>query len=288
MKTKLFLLFAIMTICTNAFAANTLTLESKNAKSGSTIQLALTLSQASQISAISTDISYDSNIFESANAEIGPVGLNAGKTIVSKDMGDKIRVVILSIANNDIISDGVVAYLILTIKQNSTGTAYLKNIASGADPNGEEVVITGNTAQISFTDEPVIELPENVTSYKVLTDNSLPLNILKGQYVQVFGSAGVNTINVESGGRVELRNFVGSNVVNIEDNSSDFTVYRSGATVYLKNSITGTLIKIPATFTVQKLCFADDCYNLVISGGKVMIDTKEITKIDFPLSSISG
>lgn len=280
MKKTLFILCAIITICTNVFAASILTLESKSTEPVSTIQLALTLSQASPISAISTDISYDSNIFESANAEIGPVGLNAGKTIVSKDMGYKIRIGILSMANNNTIDNGVVAYLNLTVKQNVTGTAYLNNIASGADPNGEEIAVTGNTAQVSFTDEPIIELPETVTSYKVLTDNSLPLNIIKGQYVQVFGSAGVNTINVESGGRVECRNFVGSNVVNIEDNSSDFTVYRSGAAVYLKNSTTGTLIRIPATSTVQQLCFADGCYNLVISGGKVTIDIKEVTKTE--------
>lgn len=71
-------------------------------------------------------------------------------------------------------------------------------------------------------------------TYEVLTDSSPPFFITDGEYVQVFGSNGINTINVEPGGRVECVNFAGSNVININEETSDFTAYRSGATVYFE------------------------------------------------------
>ncbi|MGD9730883.1 MAG: C10 family peptidase [Desulfamplus sp.] len=121
-------------------------------------------------------------------------------------------------------------------------------------------------------------LPENITSYKILTAQSPQLTINYGDYFKVFGSSGINTLNVKSGGRVECVNFIGANVVNIEDASSGFTVRRSGAAVYLRNAVTGTLIKIPATKTSQTLSFAEGAsYTLIISNDKVMFGDKEVT-----------
>ncbi|MBF0205007.1 MAG: hypothetical protein HQK67_12050, partial [Desulfamplus sp.] len=125
--------------------------------------------------------------------------------------------------------------------------------------------------------------PDSVTSYKVLTNQSGQFTINYGEYVRVFGSSGGNTINVQSGGKVECVNFIGANIININDNASDFKVYRSGATVYLRNISTGTFIKIPATKTPQTLDFTDGSLELVISSGKVMIGTQEITKTEMQL-----
>ncbi|MBF0412598.1 MAG: hypothetical protein HQK70_07800 [Desulfamplus sp.] len=129
-------------------------------------------------------------------------------------------------------------------------------------------------------------LPESFTSYKILTEQSSQLTVNYGEYIKVFGSAGVNIINVKSGGRVQCVNFVGSNVVNIDDDSAGFTVYRSGAMVYLENSTTGKRIKIPATKTAQTLKFGNsinDSFELIITNGKVMIGGKEVTltKVQF-------
>lgn len=115
------------------------------------------------------------------------------------------------------------------------------------------------------------------TSYQILTVDSAPLTIKHGEYVKVIGSNGSHTINLESGAKAECVNFIGANILNIEDASSGFTVRRSGAAVYLKNAATGTLIKIPAAKTAQTLNFEDASFELVISNGKVMIGTQEVT-----------
>lgn len=125
------------------------------------------------------------------------------------------------------------------------------------------------------TDSP--ELPENVTSYQILTDQSSSLTVSYGDYIRVVGSNTGNIITLESGARVECINFIGANVVNFEESSFDFMVYRSGATVYLQSASTGTMIKIAATSTIQTLNFSDKTLALVISEGKIRIGTQEIT-----------
>ncbi|MBF0209751.1 MAG: C10 family peptidase, partial [Desulfamplus sp.] len=136
-----------------------------------------------------------------------------------------------------------------------------------SDHNGYTIAVTCNNLSstvsdlatsmgIDLSDDTTLPpLPESINSYKVLTDSSNPFTINYGDYVKIFGSKGVNTINVQSGGRVECVNFVGANIINIEDKFSDFTIYRSGATVYLESSTKGTKIKIPATKTSQTLNF---------------------------------
>ncbi|MBF0412127.1 MAG: C10 family peptidase [Desulfamplus sp.] len=123
-------------------------------------------------------------------------------------------------------------------------------------------------------------LPESITSYKVLTSQSPQLTVNYGEYVKVFGSSGINTVNVKSGGRVECANFAGANVVNIDDYASYFMIHRSGATVYLESNTKGTKIKIPATKTSQTLNFGDKNFNLVISNGKVMLGDQQVTLAD--------
>ncbi len=127
-------------------------------------------------------------------------------------------------------------------------------------------------------------LPDNITSYRVLTDSSNSLSINYGEYIKVFGSADINTIDVKSGGRVECVNFVGANIVNIADYPSDFTVRRSGATIYLDSSSKGTKVKIAATKTSQAINFTGGgSYNLLISNGKVILGTKEVTMTESQL-----
>ena len=128
------------------------------------------------------------------------------------------------------------------------------------------------------------ELPESVTSYEVLTDHSFPLTIQYGEYVKVYGSTGGNTINVEPGARVMCMNFISLNTLNIEGETFDFTVSRSGAMVTLE-SIEGTLIKIPATKSAQTLNFSDGSSILLISNGKVMLGEQEIRLTEAPMET---
>ncbi|MBF0203032.1 MAG: fibronectin type III domain-containing protein [Desulfamplus sp.] len=146
--------------------------------------------------------------------------------------------------------------------------------------NNEGEKIYGDNQFFTTT---ALTLPENVNAYNVLKEQSNQCSINYGEYVRVFGASGGSIINVQSGGRVECVNFVGSNVVNIDDQSGDFTVRRSGAMVYLSNATTGTLVKIPATKTSQAINFADCSYSLVITNGKVMLNNKEITLIKVQL-----
>jgi hypothetical protein len=97
--------------------------------------------------------------------------------------------------------------------------------------------------------------------------------------VKVFGSSGVNTVNVASGARAECINFPGQNQININENSSNFTVKRSGAMVTLQSS-TGTMVKIPATLTNQTIKFTDRSFMLVITGGKVKLGNIEVGLIE--------
>lgn len=113
-------------------------------------------------------------------------------------------------------------------------------------------------------------LPEGVQSYLVLTDASAPFYLSAGNYVQTVGSEAANTVNIEKSARVEFKNSIGDNIVNIEDVSSEFIVYRLGATVYL-NSTSGTRVEIAATDTPQTLRFSDGSLELATIAGNVML-----------------
>ena len=121
--------------------------------------------------------------------------------------------------------------------------------------------------------------PANINTFLALTDASAELSIPYGAYAKIYGSTGANAISLKSGAKVECINFVGANVINIvDDSASDFTVRRSGATVYFESSAKGTTIKIPATKTIQSINFNGGVsYNLVISNGKVMLNSQEVT-----------
>ncbi|MBF0234166.1 MAG: hypothetical protein HQK65_14180 [Desulfamplus sp.] len=85
-------------------------------------------------------------------------------------------------------------------------------------------------------------------------------------------------MNVEKYARVQFKNFIGANIVNIEESSSEFTAYRSGASVYL-NSSAGTRIEIAATQTSQTIRFADGSSELVIKNGNVMLGSQIVSTV---------
>ncbi|MGD9732109.1 MAG: C13 family peptidase [Desulfamplus sp.] len=117
---------------------------------------------------------------------------------------------------------------------------------------------------------------------KILTDSSPSCSIASGGYVRVFGSDGINTLNVESGAKVECVNFPGQNQIIINEASSNFTVKRSGAVVTLQSATAGTMVKVPATTTNQTINFTSDSrsFKLVIinsgSAAKVMLGGLEV------------
>ncbi len=134
---------------------------------------------------------------------------------------------------------------------------------------GEVVVAIETWPEHDFFDYYISQstLPESIESYVIMNEND-ELNILSGDNVLAFGSLGVNVVNISRQGRIHIVNAIGSNQFNIQESSSVMTIYRSGATVYLK-SINGTLIQIPATLTKQIVRFYDGSTELFINDGKV-------------------
>jgi hypothetical protein len=129
------------------------------------------------------------------------------------------------------------------------------------------------------------EPQDSVTDTAVFTSDTTELTIHSGDYIQGYGTSEPNTVNVKSGGKIECLNFVGSNVINFEEDSTGFTVHRSGAMVYFENSTTKTLVKIPATTTPQNIVFSDISRTLKITSNRVMLGDQVV---DLTIAGIEG
>jgi len=132
--------------------------------------------------------------------------------------------------------------------------------------------------EIGATTPPFIGvLPDSAQTYLTLTDNSVPFYSPPGSFIQVYGSQSSNTMNVRKQSRMQFNNAVGANEINLEEASTEFTIYRSGATIYLE-STAGTRVKIAATITPQTLCFADGSSDLSITGGNIYLGPQMVTQ----------
>ena len=149
---------------------------------------------------------------------------------------------------------------------------------SGAERSGT-VTIAGETFSVSQKDD-------SFTFYEVLTLESNELTVYFGEYIKVFGSGSGDTVNIESGGRADCSNFSGANVINIEEDSTGFTVHRSGATVYFENATTGTSIKLPATNTSQTISFTDGSCSLAIESDQVMLSDQVVSTAFSTIESV--
>ena len=114
---------------------------------GSSINIPVILhkSEGVKIAAIGLDIIYDENVLENPTVEAGPSALSAEKSIIQNTVNDGIvRVGIISMQNNKIIEDGVVANLKFVVKGKAeTGVTKLTNNPSASDPQGNDI---GNLA----------------------------------------------------------------------------------------------------------------------------------------------
>ncbi len=120
------------------------------------------------------------------------------------------------------------------------------------------------------------DLPTIPQFSRVLTKTTHSTEVKANEFVQIYGtSSGLNKIHVQKQGRVSLRHILGHNTIFLEEDSTDFMVWRSGATVYLE-SFSGTLVSLPATQTNQSIQFADDSFSLRIHDGKVMLNSQVV------------
>jgi len=118
------------------------------------VPITITNMAGTNISAISLDIDYDSQIFNYAKAVIGPAGEAAGKRLETNSISPGLfRVSVFSALNNAPIGSGVVAYLILEINEEAPlGTTELLNTPSASDSDGYVVLVSGANGSVNVTD----------------------------------------------------------------------------------------------------------------------------------------
>jgi uncharacterized protein (TIGR02145 family) len=111
----------------------------------------------------------------------------------------------------------------------------------------------------------------------VLTKHTPDYTITTGGDVRIFGTGAANHITVESGGRGELVNFPGFNTVQFQSSVDGFTVSRSGLVVTFQGT-DGTVLKIPATPSVQTIVFSDlPALTLSVYKNLVVLDDQVVT-----------
>jgi len=115
------------------------------------IPVTLTNVSGNNISAVSMDIAFDSGAVENPSVEIGPAGSAADKTTISSEPSPgTFRIGVLSMSNNDIIGDGIVAYVNFNIKPDAAkGDTVLGNTPSASDPLGNNVPLEGADGMIT-------------------------------------------------------------------------------------------------------------------------------------------
>jgi hypothetical protein len=122
----------------------------------------------------------------------------------------------------------------------------------------------------------------------ILTRTSPNYTVTSGSDIQIYGTSGANQINLESGAKAELINFPGENNIQIQSSSNLFAVSRSGTIVTFEGS-DGTILKIPATISVQTVDFSDKMpMTLKIHGNEVMLDDQAVTTTPTSIESDQG
>ena len=115
-----------------------------NGKAGETVRVPITPNSASryEIAAVSIDISHDSGVLENPTAEVGPAGTVAGKDVVFDEISPGILRVGAWGMNQNVIGDGIVAYVTYDIKANAVrGLTALTNASAASDPYGNDAPI---------------------------------------------------------------------------------------------------------------------------------------------------
>ncbi|SLM29162.1 exported hypothetical protein [Desulfamplus magnetovallimortis] len=167
----------------------------------------------------------------------------------------------------DINSEELQGEFILTFWSILDGSTSGNILKDEANPTYAKGVFTGKKFH-----EPVVL--SSSSEFTVSSDNSPVL---------IYGSSHDNSVTLESGVYAELINFPGENTITIESDSSLFSVSRSGAVVTFEGS-DGTILKMPATTSIQKIAFNDGvAFNLVIINNEIKLGTQKIEKTPAPI-----
>ena len=122
---------------------------------GETVMVPLIFTNESldDISALSTDLIYDPDVLSNPSVNIGPSGTYENNEVLFNEISSGVfRVSVISIADNNIIEDGVVVYVSFEINPDaSEEDAVLENYASASDPSGYEMDIDGRNGIIEIS-----------------------------------------------------------------------------------------------------------------------------------------
>lgn len=122
-----------------------------------------------------------------------------------------------------------------------------------------------------------IDISNIAASPVVLTDTTTSYYVSAGNPVLLYGTDEDNDITIESGAKVKIIHFPGNNIIEFETDVDLFTVSRSGAIITF-SATDGTVLRMPATRSVQKIIFSDNVtLNLVIDNHQMMLGSQIIT-----------
>ncbi len=120
-------------------------------------------------------------------------------------------------------------------------------------------------------------------AFDTILDNTAPNHtVLSGSDERIYGTSSSNRITIGKGATAELLNFPGENTIQIQSDSDQFTVFRSGTFVTFQGT-DGTVLTIPATADIQVLSFSDRTLTLSIYANQVMLDDQIITSVPLPI-----
>ena len=121
---------------------------------GETVMVPLIFTNESldDISALSTDLIYDPNILSNPSIDISHSGTNPKNEVLFNEVSSGVfRVSVISIADDNIIEDGMVVYVTFEINADASGEGtVLENYASASDPSGHEMDIDGTNGIIEI------------------------------------------------------------------------------------------------------------------------------------------
>ena len=230
----------ISTTTTTLPSAPTMSIGSSSGESGGWITLPIEIANQSSalVAAASVDIGYDASVFMNPSAAIGPAGEAVKKEVATSDIASGLfRISILSGSNNDVMGDGVIAYLTLKVQSKAPiGLTTLTATASGSDATGGDVIVNGSNGTVTI----IGDIPGDcngdgtvsVAEVQSAINMFLGINTIEG-CVDVNGNGKVSIGEVQKIINKHLRLSVSSSTSGFDSPGDSLAKSSNSSTVYI-------------------------------------------------------